>query len=314
MFKIPIWKNKNLKEWLNSFNPDVVFAVLGGDEYINTVALFVSDYLKIPLVVFYTDDYLLHPVRKGILEKLVFRRMNYLYEKIISRSQLCFCIGQQMAEEYSSYFHKNFLPIMNSIAIQPFQSQEMRNSRPIISYFGGLHLNRWKMIGRLASILSDLAVVKVYTSSEITQEIKVVMDMPNVELCGFVDSKSIKGKMLESDFLLHVESDEELYRSLTCLSVSTKIPEYLVTGKVVVAYGPPEVASMRILSDNGIGLTFSSDEEPNIIRKRIADIISDREKRREMVKKAYDYAAEQFDKEKNASFFREKIITCSIDR
>ena len=48
-----------------------------------------------------------------------------------------------------------------------------------------------------------------------------------------------------------------------------KIPEYLLTGNCVLAYGPLELASIRIFSDNEIGLIIGSEEYKQQIKKLI---------------------------------------------
>ena len=64
--------------------------------------------------------------------------------------------------------------------------------------------------------------------------------------------------MFDADAFLHIESDDESYCSLTKLSVSTKIPEYLISSRLVIGYGPVYLASMKLLKDNNIGIVISN--------------------------------------------------------
>ena len=59
--------------------------------------------------------------------------------------------------------------------------------------------------------------------------------------------------------LVHVESFDNKSRQLTKLSISTKIPEYLATGKPIIAIGPREVASLEYLKDCSLWITNKND-------------------------------------------------------
>ena len=53
---------------------------------------------------------------------------------------------------------------------------------------------------------------------------------------------------------MHVEAFDKKNRKITRLSMSTKISEYVASGAQVLAIGPSDVASMRCLADNRLGL------------------------------------------------------------
>lgn len=295
------WNTENLCHWCNEFSPDVVMFV-GGMGFSNRIALFVSNYLDVPLVTFYTDDYVIHSIKRNWLYQFNKWRINRMYRRTISRSDLLFAIGDKMAEEYSSYFGKQFYPIMNSVPVVAYKPYSQHD--PIrISYFGGLHLNRWQMISRLGSLLPNSAVINVYSMSRLTSEMEDLFAKSRVRFCGSVIGDMLINKIQESDILLHVESDDKYLRQLTSLSVSTKIPEYLMAGKPILGYGPPEVASMQLLTDNCIGKVISSDLSQADILSELHTFINDLEYRVNLSKRGYDFAVNKFDNDKIISGF-----------
>lgn len=318
LWKSGSWKTKSLFQWIDSFNPDIVFFCGGGAGFSHEVAVFLKEKYDIPLVSYFTDDYIINPKIKNVLDRFQRRRMKRFYSKTIKNSSLLFAIGDLMAEEYTKYFGKIFYPIMNSVSSDKYDhyNKLKKTDSPIlkISYFGGLHLNRWKMIGVLGSILNEIKLtsshlveLRVFTNSKITPKIK-----NNFEINNIIIEKPIKGdnlinEMVKTDILLHVESDDVYNRSLTKLSISTKIPEYLLSKNCVLAYGPSEVASIKLLSDNNIGFVIDSSENNDFISEELLKLIENEKNRLRIGEDGYDYAKKFFDASITRASFMEKI-------
>lgn len=307
LWGLGLWRNKDLDRWVDKFNPEIVFVVSGGSNYLNSIARHISISKKIPLVTFYTDDYFLYTVPHNLLQKIQRLRMKKFYPQIVDKSQLLFCIGELMAEEYGNYFKKNFIPIMNAVEKKAYKPFIEGIGTKKISYFGGLHLNRWKMISRLGSCLPEDFRIEVYTLSEISEEIKEEFNKNKIIVKDPVSGSELESKMHSSFALLHVESDDEENRRLTRLSVSTKIPEYLMMGRLVIGFGPKEVASMKLIQDNAIGLYIDSSLDNNIIETDLVNYLSDVAKCNQLAKRGHEYAIDKFDKVKNARMFRKYL-------
>lgn len=304
LWKSRRWDTKEFREWYQNWKPDVVFALLGGPSQMFTIAEEISEKLNIPLVVYFTDDYLIHPSSGNKISK----KSEKAFRKIINHSSARYCIGEQMCEEYARFFDSDFLPIMNSVDVIPYSPKAEFNSPLVISYFGGLSLGRWEMISRLADVVKDEAVIKVYTAHEITDEITAAFDKPNIMMCGKVLGEDLDKARQSSDWLLHVESDKKEHRSRTALSISTKIPESLMQSRLLFAYGPSEVASMQLIQTNDLGLYISSELPLEQQRNLFLRFISNPEKIQEKVAKAYDYACINFDKQVVSKKLKSELI------
>lgn len=306
LWKLNLWKTRQLDEWIENQNADIVFLVGGGSGYLHELGYYISTKFSIPLCVFYTDDYLLHPVFNGLIGKL--RRVLLIkhYKNIIAHASGCFAIGDMMSQEYGEYFGKDFFSIMNSLPYEDYKEYDLTRPR-ILSYFGGLHLNRWRMICRLALCLPKEWELQVYSASEISDEIATNFIESNVKFLGCIQGNDLKDKMKNSTALLHVESDDYYNRALTHLSVSTKIPEYLMSGRLVIGFGPQEVASMRLITDNGIGVGIDSSLGTEQIKNRLNDALSDLSQIISMGRKAHEFAIHKYDGVKNSIHFRRQI-------
>ncbi len=307
LWKLPIWKRGDLLEWARLISPDAIFVYLGGGRYMYDVVSFLSKQLRIPYFVFYGDDYVLYAPKRSILDKIQNKRCIRYYKKAIGGALDCFCIGDLMAKEYSDFFGKPFYPIMNSVPVSSFEPRNNVSGIVSMSYLGGLHLNRWKMLQRIADHIPCNSIIHIYSGTELNDEMKSALNHPRIILHGLIPQSEVEKVMRNSDVLLHVESDEDSFRNYTHLSVSTKIPEYLMAGRLILAYGPPEVASMRLISDNRLGIVISSDCKDSELSDQISQICCNPEIIDSYGRKAHSYATSVFDQRLVADFFRRKI-------
>jgi hypothetical protein len=132
------------------------------------------------------------------------------------------------------------------------------NKKPLkIAYIGSLSLNRWKTLKFLGDVLSssiykDDYVIEIYAREVPNSKIlKAISKPPYISYCGSLDAEGVINKQKEADILLVAESFNYNCRKNTLLSLSTKITEYMSTGKAILAIGPPEIGSMRFLEENG---------------------------------------------------------------
>lgn len=309
LWQYGFWKTKRLTDWCRNTSPDVIFFVGGGSTFSHNVALYISNLLSKPLVTYFTDDYLLlYSRRKKYIERIQHYRISKCYQKTIERSSLAYVIGTLMAKEYSSIFNKPFFPIMNLVDINPYIPYVKKDSIKV-SYFGGLHLDRWRMLVRLAELFNGFENVffSVYTVEDLSDDVRLAFEQANIHCGGTIIGASLRDAMLDSDVLLHVESDNDCYKSLTKLSISTKIPEYLNSGRFILGYGPIDIASFRILIDNNIGAVISSSLSNSDIINLLEDIINNYEYRRSVGLRGYNYSIEHFDKLKVSNEVKNNI-------
>src|SRR5690606_16737246 len=57
-------------------------------------------------------------------------------------------------------------------------------------------------------------------------------------------------RVMTSDILLHIESFRKKFKAKTLRALSTKIPDYLASGKLILAIGPSGIESIEYLRKN----------------------------------------------------------------
>ena len=301
------WDNEKLNSWIKSFNPDVIFTIAGAEEFYCKITKTISNRYNIPYVVYYTDDYVLNYRPSGIWGKYLRNKRHKYFADFINGASLRYCIGTKMAQDYSRCFNKAFIPIMNCVNVLPFVPNNNNNKKCIISYFGSLHLHRWLMISKFSDVINENCEIHVYTGSDLTNEMKNSLNKDNIVLKGKVSANDINSEMYRSDFLLHIESDEPYFSNLTHYSISTKIPEYLMSGRPIICYAPIDLASVQLIKDNNLGLVLNPNDDASYNRDALVKFVNDKGKYDDLSKRGYQFAISNFDRQQISLSFRNRI-------
>ena len=311
LWKSRAWKTKELLSWCKEINPDII--VLGGSSqtFPFEIAEYLSKELNIPTALYCGDDYIAYVQYSSLWDKIQKVRLRRIYKHFCKRSSVCMAISQLMSDKFSELLRKKFVTIPRPIDIPQIVEKPL-DGLPVVSYFGGLHLNRWKMIARLAKMTKN-AEFRVYSMADMTKEIEEAFLSCKIRFMGGVSGERLTAAIHESDILLHVESDDKYMSSFTRLAMSTKIPEYLSAKRIVLGYGPSDLASMRILSDNDIGVVLDSQLPEYEIKKKIERIINDQSYRLAYAEKGYQFAKDKYPKELVAKQFTELLQSVVVN-
>ena len=308
----PINKNPILSFCKNK-NISFVFFLGGPYKYSHDLAIFVSKNMQIPLFFYLTDDYLFSSFSsKRFFARFFYERLINLYKNTIINSSQCFVIGEKMANDYSDFFNVDFKILINSISIQEDFPINQYQSKFVISFFGSLHSNRDLMLKRFLTIVSsyfdhDLSKyeIRIFTSSVLNHQDYVFFKSFNIRFFPIVKGEEFLTKVLESNYLLHLESDDFDSINKTRYSVSTKLPEYFSFKRLVIAFGPNCIASMELIINYNLGLFLDSsstdislNEQLNSIFNKDSNIYSS------IVENAFLYSKKHFDKDKNSTNFK----------
>lgn len=304
LWQLNTWYSKELNEWIQQFEPTVIFAVLGDCIFTHKIALKLAKRYNIPLSVYFTDDYVLDDLSSNIFQKIHYHNLKKIYVKSIAFAKKSFVIGEKMQKAYRDYFKHDFGILVNGIDIEIFKKfniNKIVNNKPIIiSYIGGLHLNRWKTIIRLAQIINQQnefnIEFKVFSVAIPDDSILQAFSRVGVSYCGSLNYEGVLKQMENSHFLLHIESFDEKDRLYTRYSISTKIPEYMMSKRGIIAFGPSDIASIEIFKDNNLGCVFTEMDTDEEIKNKVNQFI--RLYNQYDFARQYEYALKHFDQQK----------------
>ena len=163
------------------------------------------------------------------------------------------------------------------------------------------------MISKFSDVINENCEIHVYTGSDLTNEMKNSLNKDNIVLKGKVSANDINSEMYRSDFLLHIESDEPYFSNLTHYSISTKIPEYLMSGRPIICYAPIDLASVQLIKDNNLGLVLNPNDDASYNRDVLVKFVNDKGKYDDLSKRGYQFAISNFDRQQISLSFRNRI-------
>jgi len=287
-----LWDSNDFNNWLNSSNIDAIFFHAPGYIGAHKMVRKIQNKINVPLIVYITDDYVVYN-NGNLFQSIYKKRLIKEFQKTIGLSSLNYCIGDLMANEYKLFFNNKFNVLVNSVKTKELNLSIVR-SKPIISYFGGLHLGRHNMLLDLAKIIKNNATFRVYTASNISDEIVQKFNDSGIELCDCLYGEQLQNAINNSDALLHIESKDKKYMQKTMLSISTKLTEYMMNSKLIIAYGPEKVASMRLVYENNLGLFIEANETKKEIFDKVKKVFVDDDLRNNYISNAYNYVNKNF--------------------
>ena len=272
----PVRLSTDVLDWARESRPVVIYSPLGSVRVMRIVRI-LSERLNIPVLPHFMDDWPRTLYSDHEFFGLARRRVQEELRSVIRRSPFLLAISRPMAEEYGDIFRRNGRVFMNCVNDEDFAAPSAaRTAGParILTYIGGLHLERWRSLIGLAQTLLHLdpqIELRVHAPEAHLREHQLkVADFPNVRWGPSLNNFEVPAALAAADVLVHVESFEPGPRRYTRLSISTKIPQYLAAARPILAVGPTEVASMRYLIETGSAVVIQQDD-----KMRLAALLTD---------------------------------------
>jgi len=264
------WKSADLLEWLDRFEPQIVFLCGGDVGFAYDIASFVAERFNSRKIIFVTDDYVL---LRASLNAMWWLRRAYCLRKMkqfVNASDLFLTISEKMRLEYQHLFNKDSYVVVNMT--ESLRDEIAGVSAPDVIrcvYAGGLHHNRYKTLREVGESISvynstvrtsNRVFLEIYSTQSPTKKHLNHMQVPGAsKFYGALDSARLKRILNECDVLLYVEAFDRASQAATRLSMSTKVPEYLSLGKPILVVGPSVLASIEYLRDVAHCITNQSE-------------------------------------------------------
>ena len=260
IWKIGRWRSPELREFIDSFKPDLIFQPVYYSTYLNDIACYIKDYTGAPMIGYISDDnYTLRQFSLSPLywiDRLIKRRK---VRKTIEKCRLLYVISDIQKQEYEKIFGINckVLTKCADFSGEPPVKQELNNPLKIV-YTGNLGIDRWRSVSYISEALKSInadtkkAELRIYSATPLTQKQKnAIADGENSFFMGAVPSSEIASIQSDADILVHAEGMKLSARLSVHQSFSTKIVDYLHSGRAIFAVGPRDAASIDYFIRNG---------------------------------------------------------------
>lgn len=279
------WKSKELKSFIEDFRPDVIWLDGSPLVFMNKLHNYVLKLSKKPGVIFLVDDVYSYKYCKGNLLRCFYRLLlRKSVKQVVDACEKVLVISPKMKKEYDAIFGINSIFITKGIDISKIKIQSQAMHDPIkLVYLGQVIYGR---IYSLIAIKEALDIINskgikmqllIYTNNSISEELKnKLLVKDSVFLMDPVPYNEVPNIIDESDVLVYVESFVDKHKNTARLSFSTKIADYLGSGKCILAIGPDDIAPIEYLKEENaaIVVTDISDVKRNLEELYHEDLIN----------------------------------------
>lgn len=281
VWRICRWRTRELREYLESYDPEIIFTPLSDIPYLNRLILHAAKLTSAKLVVFAWDNnysakkFMLSPLRwiKLWLDRIPMRQ-------VAKRADQLYVISPGMKEEYERAFRRpcTVLTKGGDFSAEPALKGEYGKPLQLV-YTGNIQNGRWRSLAVIASVLERIncggvrAQLRIYTGNIPTARMSRALNRGESSfIMGSVPAAEVAALQEQADLLVHVEATNLKDRLDVRQSFSTKIVDYLAASRPVLVYGPKDVASVRHFIDNDCGLVADSPDE---LYGRLAEVLED---------------------------------------
>lgn len=303
VWKMGKWKSKELDAFLADYAPDVLFFPVYSNVYMCRLQNYIAKKTKKPIVLYVSDDnYSYKSVRKtpaALLHRFWLRRQE---KKLFKNASRIMVISPKQKEEYDRLFGTDSVVLTKGVDFEkhPFEEKPLHDPIKIV-YTGKLIIGRWRSLAAIAQALGAINAdgvkmeLDIYTTDKLTAEQERALNRNGCAVKGALKLDEVRAVQKEADVLVFVESLEKKYRYAARLSFSTKITDYLRSGKCIFAIGDQDIAPIDYFKRYDSAVTASSESQIIAQLKRLA---SDPALIGEYAKKAYACGKEHHAKDK----------------
>ena len=289
LYKINV--SENLLLTIKKFNPDIIYAV--PTDYIITRFIYkLQKKLKLSLALHfiedYKKDYRLLPVWNILFSKMIY--------SLVNNSQALFSISEEMSTEYNKIFKRKFETIMNYVNDVNYvkaQNVKKHNQKDInFFYCGNVGEIRGKTLLNFCNALKKLNEcgynIRFDIRSPLTTYYHDAFSKYSfVKLLDFIKvyNDEILLSLTSYNFLLLPVNFDAKTIKLTLFSMSTNIPEFIISGVPVILFAPEEIAMVKSANKYGWAYTITNDNLEDV-KNSLIKIIENKELQTNIIEKA----------------------------
>ena len=265
MWKLSYWHTEELDQWIQEFQPDVLFFASGDYVFPYRIVHELSIKHPLPIVMWCCDDYYLS-LKKNASFLYRFNKKHLLKwaHRIAEKSNAMITISDKMQKDYAELFGKavDVMRISSKVKENPVPYEQ----RSGIVYAGNLGVDRLSILLETGKALKkaklkDYSLIDVYSGEKDPEKLKLLTEENGICFHGAVAQGKLAEVLSSARYLLHVESFHKDAILRTRYSLSTKIGDSLTSGGVILAYGPSDISSMEYLNEHKAAKMCSCAEE-----------------------------------------------------
>ena len=228
VWKLGVWKTNELNTFLDSFKPDIILHSMEGYIHLNNIVEYAIKRTGAKAIGYIWDD-------------------NFTYK-------------QSNKIGFNIYLTK-------PLSVKPVVNYGEINLPIKAVYTGNLMIGRDKTLARIIKAAEEInrdekkIQFDIYSKTVLSDEIKNALNCQYCQLHDPIPQNEVLEIQRKSDMLLFVEDIDGNDSKIARLSFSTKITDYLSSGKCVFAVGCKDTAPMQYFIKNDAAVIATNDNE-----------------------------------------------------
>jgi len=279
VWKVGKWHTAELDAFLDSFEPDIILHSMEGYIHLNRLVEYAVRRTGAAAVGYIWDDNFTYKQSPEFGYKIYRFFQRRSLKKLAKITTEFFAISEPTKKEADEFFGVNCHLLTKPLLRMP-TAYKVSGRFPLkMLYTGNLLIGRDRSMLRISQALREVnhgrcrMELDIYTQTVLPEEI---LDKIQNEYCRIhkpISQKEALKRQREADILLFAEDIDGKDAKVARLSFSTKITDYLSTGKCIFAVGNKETAPMQYFVENGAAIVCGNDSEIlNNLQKICGDI------------------------------------------
>ena len=309
VWKLGKWRTQELDDFLEEFKPDIILHSMEGYIHLNRIINYAIRYTGAKAVGYIWDDNFSYKQSSkwGFKIYRFFQRKSL--RKLAQNTIAFFAISEMTKREADAFFG-----IQSQVLTKPLNSEPVVKygnlTKPYhLLYTGNLFIGRdcslIKVVKAIETLPPNSFEIDVYTKTEISPKVRQKLNEKICRIHAPIPQKEVLAKQQEADILLFLEDIDGADAHMARLSFSTKITDYLSSGRCILAVGCADTAPMQYFISNHAAITACSDKE---IVSGLKRILNDPQLLAQYARRAGETGLKNHDKKKVMNEFYRLIM------
>ena len=294
-----VWMHRTgFRRWIKKVNPAVVLYMVGENPFMMNIAIKVSKWQNIPLVVFNTEGYYFaeknYFAESSLLGSICFPFYKLAYkrsfEKLMAHTAHVFYSCPKLQNDYGKLFNlpSEVLYTSSKISVRECVAKE-KTEDLVVSYLGTLALGRQKPLIEIGNAIHDFnqnMKLRVFGRAD-DRVVDELQSSPGIDYQGPIPYQQVIKEIEDSDILVHAESNASLYQDMIKYGFTTKIADSLMGGRCFFVYAPEYVACYDYIKAINPECVASNEQE---MKERLVLLLRNSELRMKCIERFKEYA------------------------
>ena len=307
---------QDFTDWLNDFNPDIIYSQLSTLELVRFVSDLQKQFMK-PIAIHIMDDWPTSLNKASLFYNYQKKTLDKEFRDLLERSSILMSICQAMSDEYQLRYNRSFIPFHNPIEINRWLPSTRLDWHVKdvfrILYTGRIGAANGKSIMFFARIIHEMNAegkrieLDVFTSDINTRKAKSIDGLRGVKIKKYISHDKMPSLLSSYDLLfLPLDFDKTGIRYAQ-FSMPTKASEYMISGTPVLVYADKRTALAKYASSHKWAFAVNENDRAKLT-EAINILINDLSLRKELAERAREIVIKNEDAEIIREKFRKNFI------